>query len=164
MQALAKRMEAPGAGAYMSAGMTDDLYSLDVLRLASAIPRMGALDNPQASVRKASKLCGSWLELDLDMADGAVSDAAARLQACALGQASAAILMESIIGATEAELTEARDALKAMLKSGGAPPDGRFEKLKALEQVRDYPQRHASTLLAFEAAAEAAALASRSAA
>jgi NifU-like protein involved in Fe-S cluster formation len=47
-----------------------------------------------------------------------------------------------------------------MLKAGGPPPEGRFAELRALEVVRDYPQRHASTLLAFEAAAEAAKAAS----
>ena len=43
-----------------------------------------------------------------------------------------------------------------MLKTGGPAPEGRFVDLKALEPVKDYPARHASTLLAFEAAAEAA--------
>ena len=53
-------------------------------------------------------------------------------------------------------LEAARDALKAMLKAGGPPPEGRFADLKALEVVRDYPPRHASTMLAFEAVVEAA--------
>ncbi len=43
-----------------------------------------------------------------------------------------------------------------MLKTGGAPPQGRFADLGVLQIVRDYPARHASTLLAFEAVAEAA--------
>jgi NifU-like protein involved in Fe-S cluster formation len=43
-----------------------------------------------------------------------------------------------------------------MLKQAGPPPAGRFWELRHLEGVRDYPSRHASTLLAFEAAAEAA--------
>jgi NifU-like protein involved in Fe-S cluster formation len=42
-----------------------------------------------------------------------------------------------------------------MLKSGGPPPQGRFSELAVLEPVKDYPARHASTLLAFEAAVEA---------
>ena len=42
-----------------------------------------------------------------------------------------------------------------MLKTGGPPPEGRFADLVVLEPVKDYPARHASTLLAFEAAAEA---------
>ena len=53
------------------------------------------------------------------------------------------------------ELVEARDQLKAMLKDGGDPPRGRFWELRHLEGVRDYPPRHASTMLAFEAILEA---------
>ncbi len=141
--------------------MSDDLYSIDLLTLAAGIPRLGALDAPDATSRKVSKLCGSWLELDLDMAPGpdgeaVVADAAVRLQACALGQASAAVLMANIVGASADELEAGRDALKAMLKEGGPAPEGRFAGLSALAEVRNYPQRHASTLLAFEAAAEAA--------
>jgi NifU-like protein involved in Fe-S cluster formation len=77
------------------------------------------------------------------------------VQACALGQSSAAILQQGIIGAALAEITEARDALQLMLKQGGKPPTGRFAKLSLLSGVKAYPARHTSTLLAFEAAAEA---------
>jgi NifU-like protein involved in Fe-S cluster formation len=42
-----------------------------------------------------------------------------------------------------------------MLKAAGAAPQGRFAQLKLLLGVADYPARHASTLLAFEAAVEA---------
>jgi len=72
-----------------------------------------------------------------------------------LGQASAAILKEAIIGASLEELTIARDGLHAMLKADGAPPAGRFAKLAILQGVAKYPARHTSTLLAFEAAVAA---------
>ena len=49
----------------------------------------------------------------------------------------------------------ARDALRAMLKEGGPPPEGRFADLAMLAPVKDYPPRHASTMLAFEATADA---------
>jgi NifU-like protein involved in Fe-S cluster formation len=42
-----------------------------------------------------------------------------------------------------------------MLKDGGSPPEGRFADLAMLAPVKDYPARHASTLLAFEAVCEA---------
>ena len=61
-----------------------------------------------------------------------------------------------MIGATVAELQLARDALSAMLKADGPPPEGRFADLAVLEPVKDYPARHASTLLAFEAVLAAA--------
>jgi NifU-like protein involved in Fe-S cluster formation len=42
-----------------------------------------------------------------------------------------------------------------MLKTGGPAPDGRFADLALLGPVKDYPARHASTMLAFEAVTEA---------
>lgn len=135
--------------------MIDDLYSARVLALAANMPRAGRLASPQGSSEKVSKLCGSRVTVDVVLADGRVADFAQDVKACALGQASAAVLGEHVIGASVAELEAARDALKAMLKDGGAAPEGRFADLKVLQVVRDYPPRHASTLLAFEAVVEA---------
>jgi NifU-like protein involved in Fe-S cluster formation len=136
--------------------MIDDLYSAKVLALAANMPRAGRLDAPQASSEKVSKLCGSRVLVDVVLKDGRVADFAQEVKACALGQASAAVLGAHVIGASVQELETARDALKAMLKQGGPAPQGRFADLKALEVVRDYPPRHASTMLAFEAVVEAA--------
>ncbi|HEX6866859.1 MAG TPA: iron-sulfur cluster assembly scaffold protein [Caulobacteraceae bacterium] len=135
--------------------MIDDLYSSRILSLAANMPRAGRLDAPDASSEKVSKLCGSRIVVDVKVADGAVSDFAQEVKACALGQAAAAILGEHVIGATLDEIETTRDQLRAMLKSGGPPPEGRFEDLAVLAPVKDYPQRHTSTMLAFEAAAEA---------
>jgi NifU-like protein involved in Fe-S cluster formation len=136
--------------------MIDDLYSAKVLTLAANMPRAGRLAAPQASSEKVSKLCGSRIVVDLSLEAGRVSDFAQDVKACALGQASAAVLGASILGATVPVLEAARDALKAMLKTGGPAPEGRFADLQALAVVKDYPARHASTMLAFEAAVEAA--------
>jgi NifU-like protein involved in Fe-S cluster formation len=137
--------------------MIDDLYSSRILALAANMPRAGRLAAPQASAEKVAKLCGSRIIVDLVLTDGLVSDFAQEVQACALGQASAAILGANIIGATADEIRQARDGLRAMLKEAGSAPEGRFADLGVLAPVRDYPARHASTLLAFEAALEAAA-------
>ncbi len=139
----------------MSLPMINELYNTDILSLAANIGHVGRLEHPQGTSRKVSKLCGSWVEVDVCLKDGAVSEFAQRLQACALGQASAAILAKHILGASAEEIKAARDALAAMLKEGGAPPKGRFSGLSLLEGVKDYPARHTSTLLAFEAAVEA---------
>jgi NifU-like protein involved in Fe-S cluster formation len=136
--------------------MIDDLYSAQVLKLAANLPRSGRLAAPQASAEKVSKLCGSRVVVDLVLEDGRVADFAQEVKACALGQASASVLGAHVIGATLDELERTRDQFRAMLKEGAAAPDGRFAELALLAPVKDYPARHASTLLAFEAAAEAA--------
>lgn len=140
--------------------MTDDLYSNAVLRLAAEIPRIGRLAHPQASVRKVSRLCGSEVELDVILQSGRVADLALRVKACALGQASAAVLARAAIGASLRELELARDNLKSMLKQSGPAPRGRFAELQLLQSARAYPARHQSILLAFDAAVEAVTKAS----
>ena len=131
--------------------MIDGLYNTDVLSLAANISHVGRLPVPCGSARKVSKLCGSWVEVDICLEDNVVTEFAVRLQACALGQASAAILAEAAIGASTAELQAARDGLRAILKDGANAPDGRFAKLALLADVANYPARHTSTLLAFDA-------------
>jgi NifU-like protein involved in Fe-S cluster formation len=84
-----------------------------------------------------------------------VVDFAQDVKACALGQAAAAVLGTHVVGASLAEIEMARDAFRAMLKDGAEAPVGRFSDLSMLAPVKDYPARHASTLLAFEATVDA---------
>ena len=91
------------------------------------------------------------MTVDLTLADGAVADFAHDVKACALGQASSSIMARAIIGATPEELRAAREAMRRMLKENGPPPDGRFADCAALEPVRDFKARHASTMLTFDA-------------
>jgi NifU-like protein involved in Fe-S cluster formation len=139
--------------------MIDDLYSAGILRLAANMPGAGRLSAPSGSSEKVAKLCGSRIRVDLTLEDGRVADFAQDVKACALGQAAAAVLGAHVVGATPGEIEMARDAFRAMLKLGGPPPVGRFSDLSMLEPVKDYPPRHASALLAFEAAAEACRIA-----
>ena len=135
--------------------MIDELYSAKILKAAANMPRAGRLAHPDASVEKVSKLCGSRIVVDVTLKDGRIVDYAQDVKACALGQAAAAVLGAHVIGATPEEIEMARDGLRAMLKGNGPAPTGRFSELSVLEAVKDYPARHASTMLAFDAAAEA---------
>jgi NifU-like protein involved in Fe-S cluster formation len=135
--------------------MIDDLYSAKVLALAANLPRLGRLADAHASAEKVSKLCGSRVLVDVKMDGDRVADFAQDVKACALGQASASVLGAHVVGASAGELEMARDAFRAMLKADGPPPSGRFSDLAMLAPVKDYPARHASTLLAFEAVCEA---------
>ena len=135
--------------------MIDDLYSAKLLKLAANMPRAGRLPAPDASSEKIAKLCGSRVTVDVVVEGDRVADFAQDVKACALGQASASVLGEHVLGASLAEIEMARDQFRAMLKQGADPPVGRFADLSMLAPVKDYPARHASTLLAFEAAAEA---------
>ena len=136
--------------------MIDELYSARILRLAANLPRSGRLPAPDGTGERVAKLCGSKAIVDVTLdTGGRVETFAQDVKACALGQAAAGVLGETVIGATADELSVARDAMLAMLKTGGEGPEGRFEGLRALKQVADYPARHASTMVAIEATLEA---------
>jgi len=136
--------------------MIDDLYSARILTLAANLPHAGRLAAPQGTGERVARLCGSRAVVDVVLdAGGRIVDFAQDIKACALGQAAAGVLGERIIGATIEELASAREATLAMLKSGGEGPVGRFEGLRALQQVAGYPARHASTMVAIEATLEA---------
>ena len=139
------------------------LYSGRILALAADIPHLSRLENPQASVKRRSPLCGSTVSVDLDMQDGRVSRFGQDVKACALGQAAAAVLGRVVIGRDAGELAQARDQLRAMLTKGGPVPDVPFDGYEVLMPAREYRNRHASIMLALEATAEAAAQASASA-
>lgn len=139
--------------------MPTALYNRDILRLAASIPHLGRLEQAQASVEKRSPLCGSRVVVDLVLdGDGRVAALGQEVKACALGQASASLMAAHAEGRTREELAQARDALAAFLRGERGDP-GAWPGLAIFADARRFPARHASILLAFEAAAEAAALA-----
>ena len=147
----------------MSDGELIKLYSGRILELAADIPHLGRLPAPQGSAKRRSPLCGSTVTVDVVVRDGRVAEFAQDVKACALGQASAAVLGRVAVGRTRAEIEIARDALRAMLKDGGPVPVAPFDGFEVLIPARDYKNRHASILLALEATAEAMAAAERAA-
>jgi len=133
-----------------------DLYSDRILEIAGNQPIPGRLSDPDASARKVSRICGSTIEVDIKFHDGVIVDYGHEISACALGQTSAAIVASNIVGTPVAEFRRVRDEMIAMLKAGGPPPSGeKWVDLKYLEPVRNYRPRHTSTLLVFDAVAEA---------
>lgn len=131
--------------------MIDDVYNRKILAFAGNIERIGRLENPDATAKAHSKLCGSTVVVDLSMRDGIVTDYAHDVKACALGQASSSIMAQHVVGANAHELRDLRETMLKMLKEEGTAPQGRFDDLKYLEPVRDYKARHASTMLVFDA-------------
>ncbi len=144
--------------------MFSEIYHNRVLELAADIPHAERLTDPDGSSEKVSRICGSVIAADVKLdADGRITDLGFDPRACALGQASTSVLARNALGKSLEEIRTGREALRAMLKDGASPPDGDFWELRHLEGVRDYPQRHTSVLLGFDAviAAIEAALAAR---
>lgn len=154
------RADAPhshiGAGAPTSSRVTAPLYNARILRLAASIPHYARLDAPMASVEKRSPVCGSRITLDMNADDqGRVARLGLEVRACALGQASAALLAEHANGKSVIELAAARDALAEWMAGRAPQPD--WPGIEVFAPALPHSARHASIRLAFEAAAEAAA-------
>lgn len=141
--------------------MNAPLYNTEILRLAASIPFHERIENPMASVEKRSPVCGSRVTVDLDLdADGRVAAIGLLVRACALGQASSALMASHVRGRTAAELAEARDQLTQWLAGERAgPPE--WPGLDIFQPALPHRARHPSIRLAFEAAAEAAETAAR---
>jgi NifU-like protein involved in Fe-S cluster formation len=136
--------------------MLNEVYNRRILELAAAIPRIGRLEQPDASATALSKLCGSTVTIDLKMDGDTVTDFAHEVKACALGQASSSIMARNIVGSKASELKALREEVRKMLKENGAPPaNGKWADIAVLEPVRNYKARHASTLLTFDAVVDA---------
>ena len=131
------------------------LYSQRILALAADMPRTQRLNAPTATAKKRSPLCGSTVTVDLELRDGIVTDYGQDVKACALGQAAAAVVGASIVGLSEEGIKVGRDQLYAMLKEDGPVPEAPFADLEVLQPAKDYKNRHASILLAFDATLEA---------
>lgn len=131
--------------------MLDDLYNRRILELAGNIGRIGRLEAPDGTATAHSRLCGSTVTVDVKLEGDRVVDYAQEVKACALGQASSAIMAEHVVGASIDELRAVRRDVTAMLKQDGPAPVGRFADAALLEPVRAFKHRHASTLLVFDA-------------
>ncbi len=131
------------------------LYSARILALAADIPHLERIAEPDATAKRRSPLCGSTITVDVNVEDGRITGFGQNVKACALGQASAAVVGGAVIGATRSQIETARDQLKAMLKDNGPVPDAPFDGFEVLIPARDYKNRHASILLAIEATVDA---------
>lgn len=131
------------------------LYSARILALAADMPRTARLEHPTATAKKRAPLCGSTVTVDLVVKDGVVTDYGQDVKACALGQAAAAVIGAAIVGQPIDAIENGRNELHAMLKNDGPVPTAPFDGLEVLQPAKDYKNRHASIMLAFDATLDA---------
>jgi NifU-like protein involved in Fe-S cluster formation len=127
------------------------LYTTDILRLATAIPHLGRLDQPGGTAEVRSPVCGSRIIIDVRLGeDGRLAEMAMTINACALGQASAALMGRHAIGLGAYEITAARDALQRYL-TGESDQIDFWPGVNIFAAARSYPARHAAIRLPFDA-------------
>ena len=112
----------------------------------------------QGSARSVT--CGSAVNVALGLDDkGRIAKVGIRTQACAIGQASAALFAQAVVGCNADSIGAALMSMNRWLKEGGKMPD--WPGLATIAAARDYPARHGAILLAWEAALDALSTATK---
>ncbi len=131
--------------------MASVLYTTAILRLASSLIHDDHLENPSASADVRAPLCGSRISIDIVVDDdGVLQKIALRANACALGQASAAIVAKHAIGLNVYAIRAVRQEMSAFL-SGIEVTSFDWPELIEFAIAADYPARHGAILLPFDA-------------
>ncbi len=141
--------------------MGSGLYNREILALAASLIHNDRLEHADATAELRAPICGSRIEADIKLGkDGQIEALALRANACALGQASAAILRGNAAGHDAAFLHNIRKSITAYFNGKGEICDI-WPQLAALKVAKDYPARHAAILLPFDALLEAYARADK---
>ena len=143
----------------MAQGMTPPLYTREILRLAASIPYLEPFDELDGAIELRSPTCGSRMRMavELDWADRVVRVRQA-VEACAFGQATAALMGGHAMGRSAEEAATALKELEVWLAGSGDVPTA-WPGLEALAPARSRKGRHGAILLPFRtllAAIEAA--------
>lgn len=128
--------------------MNQPLYTTEILRLAASLPLETSLTAPDGRGEKRSPTCGSLIRAEVAVDEaGRVAELAQSVQACAFGQASAALVQGFAVGRSREELVGARMQLAGWLS--GEHED--IEAFSVLAPARPKTARHGAILLPFDA-------------
>ena len=131
--------------------MNEPLYNRDILRLAVSIPHQRRLENPDGTAEIRSRTCGSVVVVDVKLGpEGLIEQMGIDVNACALGQASAAIAATHAIGRGQADFVKARNQLAGFLTGEEVLP-GEWEDMDKLVVAKNHPGRHPAILLSYDA-------------
>ena len=138
----------------MSAQPKAKLYSPALLGLATGLAQYPFDPELPLTAEARSRSCGSVIALGLALdGGGRVVRIGMRVSACAIGQASAALLAQGAIGAEPAQIASTTIDLSAWLAGEGDLPS--WPGLEPLAPALAHPGRHGALLLPWKAAVEA---------
>jgi NifU-like protein involved in Fe-S cluster formation len=133
----------------MAQGMKEPPYTREILRLAATIPYLERFEDLEGATERRSPTCGSRMRVavELDWADRIVRFRQA-VEACAYGQATAALMGGHAMGRSAEEVGAALAELDAWLTGKGEVP-GAWPGLDVLEPAVARKGRHGAILLPF---------------
>jgi NifU-like protein involved in Fe-S cluster formation len=130
--------------------MNAPLYTTEILRLAASLNAPHPLPREDGRAELRSPTCGSTITTSVQLDDeGRVAAISQQVHACAFGQASAAVLEQSVIGRGAEEIKAELKLLGDWLDHCEAAPS--WTGLLALAPARPRRSRHGAILLPFRA-------------
>ena len=130
--------------------MSEPLYTTEILRLAASLDEPQELDREDGRAELVSRTCGSRITLSVQLDDRrCVQRLSMQVQACAFGQASAALLARHSRGKNHDEVSETMLALSHWLAEEHPQPG--WPGIAALAPARTKRARHGAILLPFRA-------------
>lgn len=138
----------------MSSKTASRLYTPAMLALAAGLADFPLTEALPLRAEGRSRTCGSTLALGLALGDGErIEGIGLRISACAVGQASAALLAQGCAGRPASAILAGHVAIAAWLEGACELPD--WPGLAVLAPVRDHTGRHGALLLPWTTACEA---------
>ncbi|MEM1131577.1 MAG: iron-sulfur cluster assembly scaffold protein [Pseudomonadota bacterium] len=132
------------------------LYDRDILRLAASLYRWPLDDAFERIAEKRSPVCGSTIRLGFDRdAAGRISRIGLDVQACALGQASAAIVAANALGLSQEEAELRAQQCRDLLDGNVCDAAELWPDMTLLSRAAPYPARHGAIMLPYEALSSA---------
>jgi NifU-like protein involved in Fe-S cluster formation len=111
--------------------------------------------DPAAPLRGLARapVCGSTIDVSVALAGGRVQRVGARVAACAVGQAAAALFLDHTHDRDPDDIVAERAVVLGWL--GGTVDLPPWERLRLLAAARDFPARHGAVLLPWDGFAAA---------
>ena len=133
----------------MAKGVKEPPYTREILRLAASIPFLEPFEELAGAIELRSPTCGSRMRMavELDWADRVVRLRQA-VEACAYGQASAALMGGHAMGRSAEEVSRTLVELKQWLAGKGEVPTA-WPGLEALAPALARKGRHGAIQLPF---------------
>jgi len=127
----------------------DELYRDLILQHYQHPRNRGHLPNAALRAEGANPVCGDEVAIELEMNNGSIVRAAFEGQGCAISQASASMLTETVAGKTVAAARSLARAFERMI-AGGETPAPALGDLEALQGAVTFPARVMCALLSWK--------------